>query len=57
MKLTDENLDYMDCRPLNPNTGIKGPPWLEKMVADRKAAQEKALSEKRLLEAAAEAAE
>lgn len=38
MKLTDENPDEMDCRPINPDTGIRGPEWLEKMTADRKVA-------------------
>jgi hypothetical protein len=37
MKLTDENLDDMDCRPINENTGIKGSERLQKMVAEAKA--------------------
>jgi hypothetical protein len=34
MKLTDENLDYPDCRPLNPNTSIKVSPRLERLMAE-----------------------
>jgi hypothetical protein len=37
MKLTDENQDDMDCRPINENTGIKGSERLTKMVEEAKA--------------------
>jgi hypothetical protein len=42
MKLTDENLDYMDCRPLGRDTGIKNPEWLEDLI---KAAKNKPQAE------------
>jgi hypothetical protein len=35
MKLTDENQDYMDCRPLGRESGIETPEWLEKLIAKR----------------------
>ena len=34
MKLTEENADYMDCRPLTNHSTIKLPPHLEKRSAD-----------------------
>jgi hypothetical protein len=37
MKLTDENQDYMDCRPLGRDTGIETPAWLKTLIAKRKA--------------------
>jgi hypothetical protein len=36
MKLTDENMDGMDCRPLGRETGIKNPEWLEDLIKARK---------------------
>ena len=37
MKLTEENLDYMDCRPLGRETGIAPDPELEARLAPLKA--------------------
>ena len=38
MELTEENLDYPDCRwPINPNNSIKTPERIEKLIAERKA--------------------
>jgi hypothetical protein len=35
MKLTDENQDYMDCRPLGRETGIEEPDWLKALIKKR----------------------
>ena len=37
MKLTPENLDYMDCRPLGRDTGITVPPELAQLAAASRA--------------------
>jgi hypothetical protein len=41
MELTDEALDYPDCRPLNPNANTKVPDWLEEMVRKKACAAER----------------
>ncbi len=35
MKLTEENADYMDCRPLTDHSTIKLPAHLKKRSADK----------------------
>ena len=35
MKLTEENADYMDCRPLTDHSTMKLPSHLEKRSADK----------------------
>jgi hypothetical protein len=37
MKLTDENLDYMDCRPLGRETGIEISEELKALIEKREA--------------------
>lgn len=37
MKLTPENLDYMDCRPLGRKTRITVPPELQQLAATSRA--------------------
>jgi hypothetical protein len=37
MKLTDEDLDYMDCRPLGRETGIEISDRLKALIEKRKA--------------------
>ncbi|GAB0118570.1 hypothetical protein [Acidisoma sp. 7E03] len=38
MELTDENLDYPDCRPLNSDNGVKYrvPDWMRELINQRK---------------------
>lgn len=45
MKLNDENLDYPDSRPLNPQSSVKYqvPDWMRQMI-DARAARRKAQS-------------
>jgi hypothetical protein len=37
MELTDDALDYPDCRPLGRETGVATPEYLQKLIDERKA--------------------
>jgi hypothetical protein len=51
MELTEENQDYMDCRPPR-ETGIPLTPRLQKILDDRKAEKKALPSEKPIARAA-----
>jgi hypothetical protein len=44
MKLTPENQDYMDSRPINEESPVRTPGWLAKRIAERRAGKSQSVN-------------